>query len=66
MYVEISKFFSSSSQTSILQDPTIMYLECFFVKFDTCIKNDNFGAFLVKHTQKLLGVKNFQILSCIQ
>jgi len=43
--VEISEFFSESSQTSVLQDPMVTCVEkCFFSKFGTCTKNGSFGV----------------------
>jgi len=41
---EISEIFSTSSQTSLLKDPTVT----FFQKFGSCLRNDSFGAVLVK------------------
>jgi len=47
--VEISEIFSTFSQTSALQDPTITYVKKFiFLKFGTCSRNGSFGVFLVK------------------
>jgi len=47
--VEISEIFSTSFQTSLLQDPIVTCVQqCFFLKFGTCIRNGSFGAFLVK------------------
>jgi len=47
--VEISKFFSTSSQTSVLQDHVVTCVQnVFFLKFDTCTRNGSFRALLVK------------------
>jgi len=47
--VEISEIFSTSSQTSLLQDHIVTCVQKrFFQKFDTCTRNGSFGAFLVK------------------
>jgi len=48
--VEISENFSTSSQTSLLQDPVVTCVQksFFFQKFDTCTRNGNFGAVLMK------------------
>jgi len=47
--VEISEIFSTSFQTSVLQNPMVTCLKTFFFQtFGTCIGNGNFGAFLVK------------------
>jgi len=48
--VEISEFFSTSLQTSVLQDLTlnICVQNCvFFLEFGTCVRNRNFEVFLV-------------------
>jgi len=47
--VEISEIFSTSSQTSVPEDPMVRFFQkCFFLKFGSCPRNDSFGAFLVK------------------
>jgi len=43
-----SEIFSTSSQTSLLQDPGVKCVQIFFQKFGTCTKNGSLGAFLVK------------------
>jgi len=46
---EISEFFFKSSQTSVLQDPTVICVKkVIFQKFGTCTRNGSFGAFLVR------------------
>jgi len=56
--MEISQNFYTPSQTSVLQDPTITCVrKCFlFLNFGLCIKNGCCRAFLVKYSQKYLGV----------
>jgi len=47
--VEISEIFSTSSQISLLQDPTVTCdQKCFFQIFGTYTRNGSFGVFLVK------------------
>jgi len=47
--VEISEFFFTPSQTSILQDPMVTFIQkCLKKKFDTYSRNGSFGAFWVK------------------
>jgi len=47
--VKISEIFSTSSQTSLLQDPMVTFFQIiFFQKFGTCTRNGSFGAFWVK------------------
>jgi len=47
--VKNSEIFSTSSQTSLLQDPTVTCVQNFFFqKFDTCTRNGSFGGVLVK------------------
>jgi len=48
--VKNSEIFSTSSQTSLLQDPMVTYVQKKkkFQKFGTCTRNGSFGAVLVK------------------
>jgi len=48
--VKNSKIFSTSSQTSLLQDPIVKCVQrsVFLQKFGTCTRNGSFGAFWVK------------------
>jgi len=47
--VKNSKIFSTSFQTSLLQDPMVTCVQKRnFQKFGTCIRNGSFGAVLVK------------------
>jgi len=46
--VEISEIFSTSSQTSVLQDHMVTCVKNKIQKFGTCTRNGSFGAFLVR------------------
>jgi len=52
--VEISEILSTSSQTSVLQDPMVTCVQkyVFFLKFGTYIRNANFGGFFFVKTVK--------------